>query len=294
MKKRTMHLLASLLIVCLLMCACSAERTPIPEEQKQFDTMYELTELSSSNWVYVDPENDVMYCYIGHGYGGGLTAMLNKDATPKLYDEASSMYDVTFIDSRNWVYVDSETNVMYWYVGHGYGGGLTIMLEPDGSPKLYDEATSIYDVTFIDSKNWVYVDSETKVMYWYVGHGYGGGLSIMLEADGSPKLYDEANSIYDVTEIASRNWVYVDIESRVMYWYVGHGYGGGLDIMLESDGFPKLYDKENSIYDVTEISSRNWVYIDPENNVMYWYVGHGYGGGLATMLERRGNSKVAK
>ncbi len=64
--------------------------------------------------------------------------------------------------------------------------------------------------------------------------------------------------------------------------------------MLEADGSPKRYDKENSIYDITEISSRNWVYIDPENNVMYWYVGHGYGGGFATMLDRNGSSKVAK
>lgn len=294
MKKINMVLIASLLVFCIMLCSCSAQRNTIQEDHKTYDSMYDLTEISSRNWVYVDSENNVMYWYAGHGYGGGLTTMLNKNATPKLYDEATSIYDVTFISSRNWVYVDSETNVMYWYVGHGYGGGLTIMLEPDGSPKLYDEATSIYDVTFINSNNWVYVDSETNVMYWYVGHGYGGGLSIMLEADGSPKLYDKENSIYDVTEIISNNWVYVDTESRVMYWYVGHGYGGGLDIMLKADGSPKRYDKENSIYDVTEISSSNWVYMDPENNVMYWYVGHGYGGGLATMLERRGNSKVAK
>lgn len=186
MKKRIMVLITSLLIICLLMCSCSAERTPIPEEKK-FDTMYDLTELSSRNWVYVDPENNVMYCYIGHGYGGGLTAMLNKDATPKLYNE-NSMYDVTEISNRNWVYVDSETKVMYWYVGHGYGGGLTIMLEPDGSPKLYDASTSMYDVTEINSRNWVYVDSETKVMYWYVGHGYGGGFATMLDRNGSSKV----------------------------------------------------------------------------------------------------------
>lgn len=294
MKKINMVLIASLLFFCIILCSCSAQRNTNQEEHKTYDLMYDLTEISSRNWVYVDPENNVMYWYVGHGYGGGLTTMLNKDATPKLYDEANSMYDVTFISSSNWVYVDSETNVMYWYVGHSYGGGLTIMLEPDGSPKLYDEATSMYDVTFISSSNWVYVDSETNVMYWYVGHGYGGGLSIMYEADGSPKLYDKENSIYDVTEISSNNWVYVDTESRVMYWYVGHGYGGGLDIMLKADGSPKRYDKENSIYDITEISSSNWVYMDHENNVMYWYVGHGYGGGLATMLERKGNSKVAK
>ena len=36
------------------------------------------------------------------------------------------------------VYVDFETNVMYAWCKRGYGGGFSIMLKPDGLPKLYD------------------------------------------------------------------------------------------------------------------------------------------------------------
>lgn len=36
------------------------------------------------------------------------------------------------------VYVDFETNVMYAWCRRGYGGGFSIMLKPDGLPKLYE------------------------------------------------------------------------------------------------------------------------------------------------------------
>ena len=36
------------------------------------------------------------------------------------------------------IYVDFETNVMYVWCKRGYGGGFSIMLKPDGLPKLYD------------------------------------------------------------------------------------------------------------------------------------------------------------
>ena len=36
------------------------------------------------------------------------------------------------------IYVDFETNVMYAWCKRGYGGGFSIMLKPDGLPKLYD------------------------------------------------------------------------------------------------------------------------------------------------------------
>ena len=36
------------------------------------------------------------------------------------------------------VYVDFETNVMYAWCKRGYGGGFSIMLKPNGLPKLYE------------------------------------------------------------------------------------------------------------------------------------------------------------
>ena len=132
MKKASIILMVSMLI--MLLCSCSSE----PTQSRTYDSMYNITEIKSNNWVYVDTETNVMYWYSGHGYGGGLSPMLNADGTPKIYDAETSKYNVTEIKSNNWVYVDTETNVMYWYSGHGYGGGLSLMLNADGTPKTYD------------------------------------------------------------------------------------------------------------------------------------------------------------
>ena len=32
----------------------------------------------------------------------------------------------------------------------------------------------------------IYVDKETGINYVYVAHGYGGGLTVLLNADGTP------------------------------------------------------------------------------------------------------------
>lgn len=36
-------------------------------------------------------------------------------------------------------------------------------------------------------------DKETKVMYLFVKEGYGGGLTVLLNPDGTPMLYEEGN-----------------------------------------------------------------------------------------------------
>ena len=150
------------------------------------------------------------------------------------------MYNINEIESNDWVYVDTETNVMYWYSEHIQAGGLSVMLNADGSPKTYDAETSKYKVTEIESNDRVYVDTETNVMYWYSGHIQAGGLSVMLNADGSPKTYDAETSKYKVTEIESNDRVYVDTETNVMYWYSGHIQAGGLSVMLNENRTPKL------------------------------------------------------
>ena len=130
MKKASVLLMVSMLIV--LLCSCSSEQP----QSRTYDSMYDITEIKSNSWVYVDTETNVMYWYSGHSYGGGLSIMLNADGSPKLYDKETSKYDVTEIKSNNWVYVDTETNVMYWYSGHGYGGGLSPMLDQSGTSKI--------------------------------------------------------------------------------------------------------------------------------------------------------------
>lgn len=35
----------------------------------------------------------------------------------------------------------------------------------------------------------IYADKDTGVMYLYIGSGSGGGLTVMLNADGTPKIW---------------------------------------------------------------------------------------------------------
>lgn len=37
----------------------------------------------------------------------------------------------------------------------------------------------------------IYVDVETKVMYMFVKEGYGGGLTVMVDEDGNPLLWED-------------------------------------------------------------------------------------------------------
>lgn len=37
----------------------------------------------------------------------------------------------------------------------------------------------------------VLCDKETKVMYLFAKSGYGGGLTVLVNADGTPMLYEE-------------------------------------------------------------------------------------------------------
>lgn len=36
----------------------------------------------------------------------------------------------------------------------------------------------------------IYVHRETRVMYLYIKMGYSGGLTVMLDADGKPLIYE--------------------------------------------------------------------------------------------------------
>ena len=65
------------------------------------------------------------------------------------------------------------------------------MLNADGSPKVYDKTTSKYTDTRDISDTRIFVDSETNVMYTWYKSGYGAGMSVMLNADGSSKLYKQ-------------------------------------------------------------------------------------------------------
>ena len=49
------------------------------------------------------------------------------------YDRFIKVYS----DYSNCIYVDSETNVMYFWHSGGYSGGLSVMLDENGDPLLW-------------------------------------------------------------------------------------------------------------------------------------------------------------
>ena len=51
-----------------------------------------------------------------------------------------------------------------------------------------DLTTSVFGK---DEYTIVLYDKETKVMYLFVKNGYGGGLTVLVNADGTPMLYEE-------------------------------------------------------------------------------------------------------
>ena len=114
-------------------------------------------------------------------------------------------YNVTEIDSNAHIYVDTETNVMYWCNLQNHGNDISVMLNADGTPKLYTPLSN-YTITEIDSDANIFVDVETNVMYWYATEEYGIGLTVMFNADGSPKLY-KSSSKYNVTKINLNNCI---------------------------------------------------------------------------------------
>ena len=48
--------------------------------------------------------------------------------------------DDSEIESWTDIYVDKETGVMYLFVKNGYGGGLTVMVDKDGKPLIWEGA----------------------------------------------------------------------------------------------------------------------------------------------------------
>ena len=59
------------------------------------------------------------------------------------------------------------------------------------SVKVHDEGSSL------GWQRTIFVDRQTGVNYLYVGAGYGGGLTVLLGADGKPVITPVPNSYPD-------------------------------------------------------------------------------------------------
>ncbi len=70
------------------------------------------------------------------GCGINLQSEKNIDVeTARIKTVYSGHYSIP----QEWIFVDTETNVMYLYEDIGYGGGLTVMVDKDGKPLLWEE-----------------------------------------------------------------------------------------------------------------------------------------------------------
>ncbi len=208
--------------------------------------------------IYVDEETDVMYLFVNDEDAGDLSIMLNADGTPKLSDGTEYYMSLSYLERKgiSKICVDEETNVMYLFTDSVNGSGLTIMLNEDGIPRQSDETS--YDTIKIsklgryglDSE--IYVDDETDVMYLFVKRGNSGGFTMMLDADGTPKL--SAGTKYDTTELSKikrfdskckdksgpYKEIYVDGENNVLYLFLKDGCAGGLTTMFNAK-YPKTW-----------------------------------------------------
>ena len=70
-----------------------------------------------------------------------ILASCNTVSKSKDYDENATDYTFTLISSgsRMSIYKEDTTDVMYVCYHSGYKGGLTVMLDTDGTPLLYSE-----------------------------------------------------------------------------------------------------------------------------------------------------------
>ena len=62
------------------------------------------------------------------------------EAVPDVNDRfIEIMTDDRGLPGYSYIYVDRETGVMYLFVKDGYGGGLTVMVDEEGNPLIWDE-----------------------------------------------------------------------------------------------------------------------------------------------------------
>ena len=53
------------------------------------------------------------------------------------------------------------------------------------------ETTTRFIVVYSDFTNKIFVDKETNVLYFWHCGGYSGGLSVMMDENGRPLLWEE-------------------------------------------------------------------------------------------------------
>lgn len=143
-------------LVCFSGCGITTKGS-IPEvEGLEFLTRkFRMLEEYRYDQVFLyDPETLVMYCLISCRDGTDITMLYNADGTPRLTTKGSET------EVEGLVLLTREQNIVedYWY-----------------------------DQTFL-------YDSETRVIYCLVCNNNGSNITMMYNADGTPRLYNPGNN----------------------------------------------------------------------------------------------------
>lgn len=70
------------------------------------------------------------------GCGVNLLSEKNVDVEA---ERIKTVYRSPYGSPCEWIFVDTETNVMYLFEEIGYSGGLTVMVDKDGKPLLWKD-----------------------------------------------------------------------------------------------------------------------------------------------------------
>lgn len=76
-----------------------------------------------------------------------------------------------------------------------FASALLLMTSGCGAPETgnYQEDTDRFATVIKEGYSAVFVDTETGVMYFYHKDGYSGGMSVMLNENGDPLIWEEEN-----------------------------------------------------------------------------------------------------
>lgn len=230
------------------------------------DTEYKTRAINSSSKILVDDENGVLYFFGIMNGESGLVAMYDENGMPRL--EKDTQYNVTKIESFGTneysgsyykILVDDEEGVMYLVCKHLGYIGITMMVNPDGSPKLNNDTK--YETVSIGKNAKICVDDESNIMYLVYSKTFTRGVTsplagsiasdylegdivMMANADGTPRFSNDTEYETSIFEL-HRGYndslcMGTDIETGVMYmFYRCTANGGGLTTVMKEDGFPK-------------------------------------------------------
>lgn len=216
-----------------------------------------------------------------------------------------SMLNICYADSSTYnkipssqqIWIDSDNGVMYLPNGPA-------MRNPDGTPKIYNQQTSIYTniVTFDDvAKSFdgslgvqgfkqpsikFYVDQETMNMYYAIITEFGySNYNLMMNPDGTAKKYN-FNNAYDVSIISSAGKLLVEPQTNIMFWY--NNTNSSLTLLYDESAKPRFYNYTNTSYFPTKLSFPETVLVDFENGVIY----HNYNGFLYSLQNEDGSQDI--